>query len=155
MAINANSYGTVLQVAALAPLYATSPNGTFSSSTRPTLTQVETFIDQVSATLNLLLAAQGFDIPVTQADAVMALAGFVVLEVVSLVEYANGAGPFIVEASQLRASTPSRIILKDAEAFIAAHAVGLEALGVTRSRSLAFGLDAEDIDPLWSTDWSG
>lgn len=154
MALDANSYGTVLQVAALTPLYATVSNS-FSTTTRPTLSQVETFIDQVSATINLLLAAQGFSIPVTQADAARALAGFVVLEVVSLVEYANGAGPFIVEASQLRAATPSRIILKDAEAFIASHAVGFEALGVTRTRSLAFGLDAEDVTPIWDTEWSG
>lgn len=155
MSIDANSYGSVAQVAALTPLYATATGQTFSTATRPTLAQVETFIDQVSAQVNALLAREGFAIPVTQTDAARVLASFVTLEVASWVEYANGAGPFVVDGTQRRSSTPARMVLQDAETFIVANAVGLEAMGATRTRTMTSGLDADDVEPLWDRDWSG
>lgn len=156
MAIGANSYSSVAEVAAFTPLYATAAGQTFDANTRPTLTQVEKFIDQVSGMVNSILAKEGFDVPVIQADAALAIDGFVAIEVAGWVEYANGAGPFIQSAQNLRASTPARIILKDCEEFIDAQAIGFEALGALRNRRLTQGLDAEDIEtPLWDTDWSG
>jgi hypothetical protein len=144
----------VAEVAALSPLYATG-NGTFDTETLPTLAQVEKFIDQVSGAVNVLLAEAGFTIPVSQADAKLALDGFVAQEAAGLVAYANGAGPFIPSGMYQRAESPNRIILKDAEAFIEAHAQGFELLGAARTRTLTNGLDAASVDPPFSFDWSG
>ena len=47
MAIGANSYGSVAEVQALTGKYLNA--GVFTASTRPTLTQVEKFIDNASA----------------------------------------------------------------------------------------------------------
>jgi hypothetical protein len=153
MTIDPRSYGSVAAIEALTPQY--TANGAFTATTRPARVQVETFIDQVSALINTLLAAQGFTIPITQIDAKRAVDSFVTLEVASFVEYANGAGPWIADASQMRASSPSRIVLKDAEAFIASQALGLEAMGAERARALTAGLDAVDVEPVWDWDWSG
>ena len=153
MPIDSHSYSSVAAVAALAPLYTDA--GVFTATTRPTLTQVERFIDQVSGAVNVLLAAQGFEIPITQADAKAAIDGFVALEAVSYVEYANSAGPWVVDSQQMRASSPARIVLRDVEAFIASQALGFEALGATRTRTLTAGLAAVEIAPIWDMDWSG
>jgi hypothetical protein len=155
MAIGDNSYGSVAEVEALTALY-TSDDGEFDATTRPTLTQVEMFIDRVSGVVNTLLAGAGFSIPVTQSDAKLALDGFVVQEVVALVELANGAGPFVMTGNERRgASTPQRLLLADCEAFIEAQAQGLEALGATRARTMTQGLDADDVGVIFSFDWSG
>ena len=60
MGIGANSYGTVANVAALTRRYTTA--GSYGATTNPTETTVEGWIDQVSATLNVVLAAAGFSI---------------------------------------------------------------------------------------------
>lgn len=145
MSIGANSYGSVVEVAALTPLYATS-SGTYSASTRPTLTQVEKFLDRVSAIVNVLLAEAGFAIPVSDADAKLALDEFVVARAVELCHAANGAGPYAPGSEEMRAGSPFRAIVKDAAAFITEHADGLEALGATRSRHLTFGLTCRTTD---------
>ena len=67
MSIGANSYGSAAGVAALVPRYANG-SGTFATTDRPTLAQVETFIDSVSGILNSILAEAGFQIPVTDDD---------------------------------------------------------------------------------------
>jgi hypothetical protein len=162
MAIGANSYGTVAEVGVLTPLYATAAGTTYSTTTRPTLAQVEKFVDRVSGIVNVLLAEAGFAIPVTQTDAKLALDDFVVMEAAGLAEYANGAGPFIAGSEQMRAATPTRIIVRDAELFIEAHADGFEALGATRTRRLTYGLgcrtenaDGESILPYFSREQMG
>lgn len=144
MAIGANSYGSVAEVAALSPLYVS--GGTFDATTRPTLTQIEKFIDRVSGIVNALLAEAGFAIPVSQADAKLALDDFVVDQVVGLVAYANGAGPFVPRNEMRSRMTPTKAILESAGAFIGAHASGLQALGATRTRNLTYGLDCRTED---------
>ena len=84
MALLANSYGSAENVAALVPRYGNSA-GYFDHTTRPTLVQVETLMNQVSATLNSILATAGFAIPVTQSDAVLMLALWVDQETAALV----------------------------------------------------------------------
>jgi len=157
VALGSNSYGTVAEVGALTPLYATATGTTYDATTRPTITQVEKFIDRVSAIVNVLLAEAGFAVPVTQADAKLALDEFVVMQAAHLAAYANGAGPFVSGGEEMRYTTPTRVITKDAELFIADHADGFEALGATRIRTLTYGLecrtqtaDGDDIHPPFS-----
>lgn len=146
MAIGDNSYGTVAEVGVLTPLYATATGTTYDATTRPTITQVEAFIDRVSAIVNVLLAEAGFDVPVTQADAKLALDEFVVMQAAHLAEFANGAGPFVAGGDQMRYSTPTRVIMRDAELFISKHAAGFEKLGATRTYSMADGLECRRVD---------
>ena len=138
-----NVYGTVAEVAALVGRYTSS--GEFTSSTRPSKAMVQGFINRISAVVNVLLAEEGFSIPVTQADAKLALDDFVIDQVVQLCHAANGAGPYAPGSESLRGS-PMKVVLREAEAFIGAHAAGLEALGATRSRSLTFGLQCREED---------
>lgn len=72
MPISANSYGSSDGVAALVKHIAAS----FTTTTAPTLAQVEAFLDQRSAILNGWLKREGYGIPVTQADAVNVLSHF-------------------------------------------------------------------------------
>jgi len=146
MTIGDNSYGTVAEVGALVPLYATATGTTFDATTRPTITQVEGMIDRVSGIVNVVLAEEGFDIPVTQADAKLALDDFVVMHVAHLAAYANGAGPFVSGADEMRYTTPTRVIMRDAEIFIKDRAKGFELLGATRTYKMTYGLEYRDVD---------
>lgn len=140
MAIGANSYGSVAEVAALTGRYTNA--GSYDATTRPALTQVEKFIDRVSAMLNLLLAEQGFAVPISNADAKLVCDEFVVEQAVQLAHGANGAGPFAPGSEQLRGRTAFEIISREAGEFAARHASGFEFLGATRTRGLTYGLEA-------------
>jgi hypothetical protein len=144
MSIGANSYGSVAEVEALVSRY--TDDGVFTAATRPTLTQVEKFIDRVSALVNVLLAEQGFDIPVSQADAKLTLDDFVVAQVVQVCHGSNGAGNFAPGSRALRSGTPFMLITREAAEFIEAHADGLELLGATRTRHATDGLDCRRTD---------
>ena len=158
MAVGANSYGSVAEVASLVKRYTTS--GSFDASSHPTEVQVEGFVDKVSGLVNVLLAALGFTVPISQADAKLALDLFVVEEAAALCEAANSAGRFFSEGA--RETGAFQHIQKDTEAFIEAHAVGFERLGATRGRSVTYGmgyLDTDDagdaIEPIFSRKMMG
>lgn len=145
MALDPNSYGTVTGVAALTPRNANS-SGTFDATTRPALTRVEAFIDQVSAALNSILAQNGFVIPVTQASVVRMLNFFVEEEVASIVEGLNGFGRFGPNPERGGRPNMFSAVRKDVEAFVESNAVGMERLGATRNYSLTAGIAFRDTD---------
>ena len=149
MAIGANSYGSVAEVAALCKRYTTT--GSFGESTNPTSTQVEKMIDRVSGIVNVLLAEAGFATPVSQADAKLALDDFVVNQVVQLVGAANSHGIYAPGSEALRRTTPGQIILKEATEFITQHAGGFAGLGATRTRDLTYGLACRTEDDAGKT----
>lgn len=162
MAIGANSYGSVAEVGALTPLYATATGTTYSTTTRPTLAQVEKMIDRVSGILNVALAREGFAVPVSQADAKLALDEFVIAQVTELCHAANGAGPYAPGSEEMRAGTPFRAVAKEAAAFVSDYAAGLEMLGATRSRTATYGLgcrteraDGSEVRPPFSVKQMG
>ena len=144
MAIRANSYGSVVEVAALTPRFTN--EGAYDGTTTPTLTQVEKMIDRVSGLVNVVLAQQGFAIPVSQADAKLMLDDFVVEQVMQLCHAVHGAGPFAPNSEQLRSRTAFRIISSEAAAFIDDHTTGLELLGATRDYGGTYGLQATLVD---------
>jgi hypothetical protein len=144
MAIGDNSYGSVAEVQALCKRYTSA--GSFDATTNPTSTQVEKMIDRVSGILNVLLAEAGFSIPVSQADAKLALDDFVVNQVVQLVGAANSHGPYAPGSEMLKRATPGQIIMQEAEDFIGEHAVGFERLGAMRPYSATYGLECRDTD---------
>jgi hypothetical protein len=144
MTITANSYGSVVEVAALTGRYTAS--GSYTTSTRPTEAQVEKFIDRVSGTLNLMLAEQGFAIPISNTDAKLVCDEFVVEQAVQLCHGANGAGPFAPGSEQLRSRTAFEIVSREAAEFVEKHASGFEFLGAARDRALTYGLQATTTD---------
>jgi len=160
MAIGANSYGTVAEVAAITPQYTS--GGSYGASTRPTETQVEKFIDRVSGILNVVLAGEGFGVPVTQADAKLALDEFVVEQAALLCHAANRAGIYAPGSEELGGRSPFAAIREEAAEFVRENAAGLERLGATRSRHASYGLacrtedDAgETIEPTFQREMMG
>lgn len=133
MAIALNSYGTAAGVASLTPQYV-NLNGAFDNypdGTNPKLSTVESWINQISAALNVALANAGFVIPVTQADAKEMLASFVEGHAAMMVRSVNGAGKFA--ASNERPLALDEFFLELAEVaneWVGAKATGLKALGV-------------------------
>jgi hypothetical protein len=144
MTIGSNSYGSMQEVEALAVRY--TDERRFTAATTPSREQVETFIDRVSAIINVALAQAGFAIPVTQADAASALGDFVVDHVVQLCHAVNGAGPYAPGSENLRGRRPRAAILQEAFDFVEDMAAGLEALGATRTRTLTSGLSCREQD---------
>jgi len=65
MAISANSYSSVDAVLAMTRHMLDGGAPTFDEATRPTLSEVESFIDEVSADLNDAIASCGFTVPIT------------------------------------------------------------------------------------------
>jgi hypothetical protein len=147
MAIGANSYGSTSGVAALCPRYVnTASPGVFDTTTRPTLTIVESQIDQVSALCNAMLANAGFDIPVDQADCVLLLAFFVNQEVAAIVEGINGSGRFGPTTKSECGKGRFALIMDDVKAFIDGNAPGFERMGATRNYSVTAGMAFRDVD---------
>jgi hypothetical protein len=141
MAVGANSYGSVAEVQALTPRY-----GVYSTTTRPTLAQVENFIDKISATLNVILAGAGFAIPIVQADAKAACAQIIVEAATDLCHAANSAGRFYTERALERGVAPMKVIRQEMAQWVEDQADGLELLGATRTRASTAGILFRDTD---------
>lgn len=132
MTVGARSYGTAADVAALTHAYI-NVSGAYDATTIPTLAQVEGWIDQVSGVMNTALAGQGFAVPVTQADAVLAIKSFVVEAVTDLAHAANSAGRYFTDAALQRGVSPMASIRKEILSWVESFAEGLESLGAART----------------------
>jgi len=120
--------------------------GTYDGTTNPTITIVEGWIDQVSGTVNILLAEKGFIVPVTQADAVLALQAVVVEAVADLCHAAHSAGRFFTDRYLDRGIAPMVVIRKELAEWIDAHAEGFEAIGAGRDIYTSGGIGYRDGD---------
>jgi hypothetical protein len=147
MAIGANSYGDTGEIAALVPRYANRVTA-FDVDTRPTLAQVESLVDQVSAVVNSMLSQAGFSVPISQADAKLMLDYFVNEELAAIAEGINGSGRFGPSVKRKGASGRFAVIVEDVQAFIDAHAVGIERLGAERSSDPVSGISFRDTSAL-------
>ncbi len=142
--IGANSYGTAAMVAGLSKRYTAA--GFYSAATNPTLTQVESWIDQVSGTVNVLLSEQGFTIPLTQPDAKLAIEAIVVEAVTDLAHAANSAGRFFTDRALASGKAPMAVIRMEMAEWIQTHAEGFEAIGAGRNVSNSGGIGYRDGD---------
>lgn len=149
MTTGANSYGAATQVASLTKRYTTA--GVYDAASNPTVTEVESWIDDVSATMNAVLAGAGFSIPVTQTDAKAAIAAFVVGVVADLCHAQNNAGRFFTQKALESGVNPLAAIRRELKAWVEENAAGLAALGAARtledqrSNSLVAGYITMDI----------
>lgn len=137
------SYGTNDGVAAFTPRYANA-SGRFDNTTTPTAAQVEAWRTQVSAMLDVALAAAGLPSPASEASVTAMLAGFVNGNVAWLAESVNGQGRF-----QERPATTQEILSAigaAAEAFVRTHALGIGAKsGVAQDDGVGAGAGARVI----------
>lgn len=144
MSIATNSYGSTDEVAAMTPRWGDATTHLYTTATRPTLAQVEKLIDRVSGFLNVLLAEQGFAVPLSQSDAKLALDQFVITSVADLCNYVNSAGRFF--SDKAIHTGPWSAIQREAEDFISKHAEGLAKLGASRTTAGMDGMAFREFD---------
>lgn len=148
MAIRSDSYSSVAEVVAFTR-HLLDGEATYNSTTRPTLTDVEKFIDRASASLNVALSRQGFSTPITNAVAKLDCDNWVTIKAAQFAE---------MTAPGLTGFTPTadgrvnvfRQMSAEAQQFAEIVTVGFAALGIARTeyepgRALQFmGEDAGD-----------
>lgn len=136
-------YGSIAEVVAFTR-HLLDGGTTFSSSTRPTDTEVIKFLERTSAILNGALATEGFDTPVTNASVKPALDDWVIERATQYVEltqrgtgYGEGEGSRTISFGRLAG---------DALDFVSKFALGWARLGAARSYSKSAGLSFTAID---------
>src|SRR5574341_553003 len=144
MAIGANSYGSTAGVSGLVPNFPT--GGSFTAGTRPTLTQVEGWIDSISGILNSMLAEAGFAVPMSDDDVKDALDFFVNQEVASICEGVNGSGRFGPTCKQVGRQGRFAIMLEDVKALVDGNKAGFERLGAERAYDTTSSIAFRDTD---------
>ncbi len=149
MSVLDTSYGSIEEVAALVPRY-TNTDGNWiakaeSGATRPTLEDVERYVDRVSGLINTYLAQEGFNVPVSEPIAKAALDDLAITFSVELCHVSNSAGRFFTDR-QLRKFSPLQVIRDEIAMWITSHAAGLENLGAARGTSLAEQIAFRDLD---------
>jgi hypothetical protein len=150
------AYGTATQVAALARQW-TNENGEFedpatedayadppvfetTEGTIPTLTQVEDWLDSISAHLNMALAQEWFITPIDQAtapEAHKAVSQIVVSLTADLVQASNSTGRFFTDRALAAGTSPMAAVLKEINNWAKANADGLAGLGVPQKQTSA------------------
>lgn len=149
MAIRADSFSSVAEVTGYVRHLLDGKPG-FDAYTRPTLTEMEKFIDRVSAILNNLIQGAGFTPSTIYGNAVAKLAcdDFVTIRAALYTELTQrGTGFSADEGSRTDAFAS---IYKDAQAFIEMLVPGWQNAGlapaITMSEGLMFtGMDAQDL----------
>ena len=143
MAIRADSYGSVAEVLAFTR-HLLDGQSTFNSTTRPTLTEAEKFIDRASGALNTALSGGGFATPVTNSTAVLTLADWVVDRATIYTELTQRGTGF----SGLEQSRIGDFLNLHAQAaeFVDSIALGLTYLGVTKTHAMHEGLTFTGFD---------
>lgn len=139
MTIRADSYGSVDEVVAFTR-HLLDGNLSFNTSTRPTLSNVEKFIDRASACVNIALYQEGFAPSAVYANAVAKLVcdDWVTMMATRYVELTQrGTGYNANEGSR----TAAFDLQKEASEFICDHALGFQRAGVSRSIQLSAGLE--------------
>jgi hypothetical protein len=140
--VGARSYGTAVKVAALTGRWTNA--GVYDATTNPTLTTVESWIDDISSMMNVVLKGAGFTIPVTQEDAKAAIGMLVVGQVAELCNAAHSTGKFYSEKALERGEYS--IIRAEIDSWVKANADGLELLGAERGRASTAGVLFRDTD---------
>ena len=138
MTLRADSYSSVADVQALTA-HLLDGQAAYNSTTRPTVTQVEGLIDQISAQLNVALAGAGLTVPVTNTTAKAACDGWVRFKAAAAVEEtAQGLSTW----GMLDAERPGTMMTISGAAgkFAKANALGFKRLGVAVGHVSSEGL---------------
>ena len=128
------AYGTAAGVAALTPTFtrdgAFYDAGASDTATTPTLAQVNTWLDEVSALMDNALATEAFITPVTDADVLPILNGYVQGIVHDLVHFSRKAGRFYSKRALDAGSSPFNLITSEITDWVKANYEGFVNQGV-------------------------
>lgn len=137
MGIRSDSYSSTGEVKAFTA-HLLDGQSNFNSTTRPTLTQVEKFIDRASAVLNLALNVSGLKTPITNSTAKLVCDDWTTQRATEYVELTQrGVGYSDAEGSRTAYFSN---LTKSAMAFVDEYRLGLIHLGVTESYRMSDGL---------------
>lgn len=119
---------------------------TFNSTTRPTLSEVEKFIDRVSGVLNVSLWKAGFNPSNVRSNSTAKLLcdDFVTMQSVAQVELTQRGEGFGSEENNRYGAFHG--LYKDAKKFIDDNALGFKFMGVSVSKYSAQGLKYTGLD---------
>lgn len=133
------SYGDVINIEVLASTWTS--GGHFlddsgcDNATTPSLTQVEAWIDQMSSVIDLALATEGFETPLTDAIPIAAAASVVEGVVADLCHAAHRSGRFFVKKALESGISPIIAIRKELNEWVTANVVGFRTLGVANVKN--------------------
>lgn len=146
-------YGNTKEVASLTPYLAanTGDEIDFSTITNPTVERVNRWLRSLSSQLDICLANQGFETPISaDLETVHSSASMLVVEAVSyLVEVANGfkgADSLFGKKENITISSALRDARVNMCKWAEDNAEGLEKLGLVRSRTVMSELFTKDSD---------
>ena len=140
-----NSYGSITETGALVRRWSGSAFD-FNSGGFPDQTQIVSEMDQISAMVNICLAENGFSIPVTDAEVVLMLDGFVNKMSAEIANGMHGAGRFGPTSGKKDTRGKWLMIMEDAKDFISMNAVGMERLGATRTFTVMSDVSYRSVD---------
>lgn len=143
MAIDENSYSSTEDVAAWTKHLLDGEQG-FSPVTRPTLNEVEAFIDDASAMLNDAIAAAGFSVPITAAGPKRSCDLWVRAKSAGFVELTQRSEGFSGNDGDRHSVFIN--LFEDAFDFVARHAKGWKQQNVTVTESASEGLAFTALD---------
>jgi hypothetical protein len=143
MTLRADSYGTVVEVTAYTR-HLLSGYTAFNSTTRPTVTEVEKFIDRCSGILNSALRGQGLTTPVVNSTAKLSCDDWVVDRASEYVELTQ-RGVGWSDAAGSRTAVFANL-QKDAASFAKENRLGFSRLGVGITNKLSEGLQFTGLD---------
>jgi len=140
MAIRADSFSSVDEVRGFTR-HLLDGHSTFDANTRPTITEVEKFIDRVSALMNVALAAAGFTPSAVYGNAVSKLAcdDWVTQQAVKYVHYTQRNTGIFSEKDEV-------FKMDDVHEFVEGMAPGLVVIGVSQGNPMSDGLTFTGID---------
>lgn len=140
MTLRGDSYGTLADVVSLTR-HLLSGQATFNTTTQPTGTEVEGFIDRASGHLNAALAGDGFTVPVANTTAKLALADWVIWRAALYAEATQQRRGFGGEEGG-----PYDGLAVEAGEFVAGQALGWKRLGAVVSQKASEGLQFTGLD---------
>ena len=101
----------------------------YSVATTPSLMQVEWWMIQMTATVDLALAVEGLVTPLTNPTAVAAVSAVVEGVVADLCHAAHKSGRFFTKSALDSGISPMRAVMKELNEWVAGNAIGLRTLG--------------------------
>ena len=144
MAIRADSFSSSAEVTAYTR-HLLDGQTAFNSTTRPSVTELEKFIDRASGVLNVALSGEGFSPSAVYGNSTAKLAcdDWVTMKATKYVELTQrGTGYSVAEGSRTAAFS----IAKDAQEFAADNALGFVQLDITQGTKMSDGLAFTGLD---------
>ena len=146
MAIRADSYSSTAEVKAFTR-HLLDGQTAVNSTTLPTATELEKFIDRASSALNVALEANGFSSPITStanSTASLLCDDWVTARAVEYVELTHPGRGYSAEEGTRTGGFAG--LHKEAQIFVSENSLGFRNIGVTQQNKLSDGLSFTGLD---------